>query len=65
MEDVRSDIFEITDWEEDENGNRVELNNKVNSKFFGRRSMENLLLDTVPSAKRKGSFQVRINNSIT
>lgn len=57
MEDVRSEVFEVTDWEEDENGNRVENNNKF-SKLYNRRSMENLLLDTAPSPKRKGSFQV-------
>lgn len=58
MEDVRSDVVEMQGWDEDENGNRVD---KYGKKKMGKgynRSMENLLLDTVPSAKRKGSYQV-------
>lgn len=58
MEDVRSEVVEVTDWEEDENGNRIEANRNKLNKFYNRRSMENLLSDSEPSPKRKGSFQV-------
>lgn len=62
MEDVRAQVI-TNDWENDINGNKVVSFNKKAHKFrryFNRRSMDNLLVDTnlSPKLKRAGRLQV-------
>lgn len=64
MDDVRQDI-QISDWEEDENGNHIanhkkNIDNRIlNKQRPNRRSMDNLLIDTGYGAPRRiGSLQV-------
>lgn len=61
MEDVRSEIVEVTDWDEDENGNKLDYHSRDKiRKMYNRRSMEDLLSEKnyTSTSKRNGSYQV-------
>lgn len=58
MEDVRTEVVEVSNWGEDENGNRIETRSDRRYSKPYNKSMENLLGERSPNAKRLGSFQV-------
>lgn len=59
MEDVRTDVVELSEWDRDENGNQVERQNVKGANKCFNKSMENLLVEAANhTSKRTQRYQV-------